>query len=108
MAAVALKGGSSSVACTDGIIGSACGKTTHHWDTASTQVCERMMLWQVTQMVHHVLHHLKTMHQHSAHIAQPFTLIIKILVELVINTIQMVILIMKLLQVLQMSLQVNI
>ena len=40
MAAVALKDGSSSVACTDGIIGSACGKTPHHWDTKSTQASD--------------------------------------------------------------------
>ena len=40
MAAVALKGGSSSVACTDGIIGSGCAPSKHHWDTGSTQASD--------------------------------------------------------------------
>jgi uncharacterized Zn-binding protein involved in type VI secretion len=40
MPAVALKGGKSSIACTDGAKGSSCGKNVWHWDTGTTQVSD--------------------------------------------------------------------
>jgi len=40
MPAVAQKGGSSSVAATDGAKGSPCGKNVWHWDTPTTQASD--------------------------------------------------------------------
>ena len=40
MPAVALMGGSSSVDCTDGAQGAACGKNVYHWNTPTTQVSD--------------------------------------------------------------------
>ena len=40
MPAVALKGGKSSVTCTDGAKGSSCGKNVWHWDTGTTQASD--------------------------------------------------------------------
>jgi len=37
MPAIALKGGKSSISCTDGAKGSSCGKNVWHWDTPTTQ-----------------------------------------------------------------------
>jgi uncharacterized Zn-binding protein involved in type VI secretion len=40
MPAVALKGGSSSVSCTDGAQGASCGKNVYHWNTPTTQTSD--------------------------------------------------------------------
>lgn len=40
MPAVALKGGSSSISCTDGAKGSPCGKNVWHWNTPTTQTSD--------------------------------------------------------------------
>ena len=40
MGGIALSGGASSVACTDGAQGTPCGKNVYHWDTPTTQVSD--------------------------------------------------------------------
>ena len=40
MPGIALSGGASSVACTDGAQGTPCGKNVYHWDTPTTQVSD--------------------------------------------------------------------
>jgi uncharacterized Zn-binding protein involved in type VI secretion len=40
MPAVARMSGTDTVACTDGAVGSSCGKNVHHWDTPTTQATD--------------------------------------------------------------------